>query len=240
MRSAHVAALALLVGCSSGVTVPEDRAPAGQPKETIGDVAPVGQRSTLVLVAAGVNPNDMVRAMTDLSGFVWASSGTKCEITWEIRGPFVIDRTEVETTGKLDALADQLERAAGLRGYVHDRIVYAFPRVDRLPWRGLGSLGGLPTKLYLNGDFSPFVLRHEFGHNLGLRHSRSREPEGDLLEYGDVSCLMGCGPDDYCVVCKDLLGWAPWPHVDGLYVDAAGVRRTVDEWRQVTRDNRLK
>jgi hypothetical protein len=47
----------------------------------------------------------------------------------------------------------------------YTRKVYAFPQVSGCTWWGLGSVGGNPSRAWINGSLQLRVAAHELGHN---------------------------------------------------------------------------
>lgn len=111
-------------------------------------------------------------------------------------------------------LADQAATAAGHVLSNYDRLVYAFPVSSACGWGGLGSVGGKPSRAWLNGSFNRGAYTHELGHNLGLYHSHDQVCAGSTLgsnctvkEYGDLADTMGAGKGHFNAYQKDRLGW---------------------------------
>lgn len=71
---------------------------------------------------------------------------------------------------------------------------------------GRASIGGNPTKAYLDGDVSSNCLHHEIGHTLGAGHSRSvfdndQHPdyEGSVIQRQDVMYGQGWSHSDWFI-----------------------------------------
>ena len=109
------------------------------------------------------------------------------------------------------SLADQAAQHAGANLANFPRRIYGFPNTAACSWWGLGSVGGNPSRAWINGDYTLKVVGHEFGHNLGEYHSHSRpcEPAGcTTVEYGDDHDIMGLTSSGHLnAFQKERLGW---------------------------------
>jgi hypothetical protein len=115
---------------------------------------------------------------------------------------------------KIASFAEQAAAANGVDVSSYPRRVYAFPK-NACTWWGLGTVGGNPSRAWINGTFSLKVVGHEAGHNHGLYHSRSLECGSVVLasnctinEYGDSLDIMG-NPSSghFNAFQKERLGW---------------------------------
>jgi len=111
-------------------------------------------------------------------------------------------------------LADQAATAAGYTLSNYDRLIYAFPQTSSCGWGGLGTVGGKPSRAWLNGSFTRSAYSHELGHNLGLYHSHDLDCGSSTLgssctvrEYGDIADTMGAGSGHFNAYQKERLGW---------------------------------
>ena len=94
------------------------------------------------------------------------------------------------------------------------RQVYAFPFNANCQFAGMGSVGGAPSSVWINGNTNTGILAHEFGHTLGLYHSHALNchpsvvtPPCSIVEYGDTTDTMGGGSGHYNAFQKQRLGW---------------------------------
>ncbi|HEY3305842.1 MAG TPA: NEW3 domain-containing protein [Candidatus Binatia bacterium] len=120
-------------------------------------------------------------------------------------------------------LAEQAAQANGVDVSAYPRRVYAFPDTAACNWWGLGSVGGNPSKAWINGSFQLRVLGHEMGHNFGLYHSKSLSCDTTACiaqEYGDRWDIMGnpafVNPGHFTAFQKERLGWLNFD--DGIHV----------------------
>ena len=135
-----------------------------------------------------------------------------------------------------DALA--AAAAAGFEPgtYWNDAVWFPTTKFANDAFEFFGGLANLDARgTWLNGTIDAFVIAHEFGHNLGLRHGSALDttpgspPEpvpsrGDVLVYGDPYGLMGSGDvdDGFAAYARASLGWLPTNTVravgsDGVY-----------------------
>ena len=111
---------------------------------------------------------------------------------------------------RIAQLADQAATASGVNLGQYRRKVYAFPQND-CGWWGLGSIGGNPSRAWINGTYSLKVVGHEMGHNFGDYHSHSQPCDVggcSTVEYGDDRDIMGNPYSGHLTAFqKERLGW---------------------------------
>ncbi len=139
-------------------------------------------------------------ALQDTSDFYRESSYGATSLAGSIYGPLTIDLPS--TTTDFEAIADQALAHAGIDVGGFGHLVFAFPRTDTFPWWGLGTIGGVPSRSWINGKLALQVLAHELGHGLGLFHSHSGN-----AEYGDTFDVMGSSTGHFNAFQKERLGW---------------------------------
>jgi M6 family metalloprotease-like protein len=130
------------------------------------------------------------------------------------------------------------------------------------PWAGLGDIG-CPTAnpadstqktstawIWMDADPPVATLVHEFGHNLGLNHSRSVLFPNDSLgpdrslavpvEYGDPIARMGSGLGEYAASHKKMLGWLAPADVAQVEKDSDFVLRPLQAQDSGTKALRIR
>jgi len=139
---------------------------------------------------------------------------TNPSATADIYGWFTINQSyTVCNYSTLASLAEQAATAAGADLSQYNRRVYAFPN-NGCSWWGLGTVGGNPSKAWVNGSFQLRVVGHEMGHNLGLYHSHSLDCGSTVIgsnctssDYGDTLDIMGSSSYHYNAYQKERMGW---------------------------------
>lgn len=141
---------------------------------------------------------------TWLTGVVNPSSSA------DVYGWFTINQSytvcDYSTTA---SLAEQAATAAGVNLSLYARRVYAFPD-NACTWWGLGTVGGNPSKAWINGSLQLRVVGHEMGHGFGLYHSHSMSCDSAVCttsEYGDGWDIMGGSSAHFNAFQKERLGW---------------------------------
>lgn len=120
----------------------------------------------------------------------------------------------VTATCDYSGIASKADAAVGSSVNNFSRKVYAFPNSNGCGWWGLGSVGGNPSRSWINGSFQLRVVAHEMGHNLGLWHSHSWDCGAAIIggtctssDYGDTLDVMGSSSNHFNAFQKERLGW---------------------------------
>lgn len=145
------------------------------------------------------------------NAFYQENSYGQTSLTGDVFGWFTIALSSTSCdTSTLATLADQAAVAAGADLSAYSRRIYGFPSTNACGWWGVGTVGGNPSKAWINGTYSLRVVSHEFGHNLGAFHSRSESCDGivcTIYEYGDDHDTMGSTTAHLNAFQKERLGW---------------------------------
>ena len=114
----------------------------------------------------------------------------------------------------IQSRAREAAATAGVNLSTYVRQVYAFPFSSSCQFAGMGTVGGTPSAVWINGNTNTGILTHEFGHTLGLYHSHALNchptivtPPCSIVEYGDTTDTMGGGTGHYNAFQKQRLGW---------------------------------
>jgi hypothetical protein len=179
-----------------------------------------GAQSTLVML---INFNDnasqpyapssaFTTTFQTTSDYYRENSYQQTWLTGAVYGWFTISaNSSTCDTDTWASLADQAAQQAGANLANFPRRIYAFPSTASCGWWGLGSVGGNPSRAWINGNYTLKVVGHEFGHNLGEYHSHSRPCEAagcTTVEYGDDHDIMGQTSSGHLnAFQKERLGW---------------------------------
>jgi len=182
------------------------------------------QKTILILVAFQDKPtppytvSTAQSVMTTTSNFYWENPYQQTWLTGVVNGSAAADvygwftiaqDSTVCDYNKTASLAEQAATAAGANLSAYSRRVYAFPN-NACTWWGLGTVGGNPSKAWINGSFQLRVVGHEMGHGLGLYHSHSMSCDlatCTTSEYGNNWDIMGATSGHFNAFQKERLGW---------------------------------
>jgi M6 family metalloprotease-like protein len=192
---------------------------ATAPPNTFGD-----QRTLIILVNFSDAPaqpytpayaEDLV--FNTVSNFFLENSYQQAFLSGDVKGWYTINMNRPVSNcdyHQIAAKADAAALAAGANLSSYSRKVYAFPQADGCGWWGVGTVGGNPSRAWINGDLKLRVVAHELGHNLGLYHSHSLDCGSVVVgkvctigEYGDSMDTMGAASFHFNAFQKERLGW---------------------------------
>ncbi|HHY0575568.1 TPA: Ig-like domain-containing protein [Vibrio parahaemolyticus] len=104
--------------------------------------------------------------------------------------------------------------ADGIDTSSYSRKVYIYPKVESCGWSGMGTVGGNPSRAWINGAFRLNTIGHELGHNFGLHHAQALECGTNTVggtcynySYGDTLDIMGTSNGHFNAFNKEQLGW---------------------------------
>jgi hypothetical protein len=182
------------------------------------------QRTVVILVNFNDNPaqpytpasaQDLV--FTTVNNFLLENSYQQTFLSGDVKGWYTINMNSPVSNCDYNQIASRADAAAASAGVPlsnYSRKVYAFPKATGCGWWGLGTVGGNPSRAWINGDLQLRVVAHELGHNLGLYHSHSLDCGSVSLghvctigEYGDSMDVMGASSFHFNAFQKERLGW---------------------------------
>jgi hypothetical protein len=186
---------------------------------TLGD-----QRTVIILVNFSDAPSEPYTpayaqdlVFNTVSHFFLENSYQQAFLSGDVKGWYTINMNSPASScdyNQIAGKADAAAQAAGVSLASYDRKVYAFPKANGCGWWGLGTVGGHPSRAWINGDLKLRVVAHELGHNLGLYHSHSLDCGSVVLghvctigEYGDSMDTMGAAAFHFNAFQKERLGW---------------------------------
>ena len=163
----------------------------------------LGEQRTAVLLVNFSNQQEEPWTLAEAEGLVlgttsdyfWENSFEQTWLTGDISGWYTLS---ISSTCNTSTIASAADSASGINLGAYDRIVYVFPRNTACGWAGAGTVGGSPSRSWVNGRLNLHVVSHELGHNFGLHHSNALDCGDSTLginctnkEYGDTMDTMG-------------------------------------------------
>ena len=175
---------------------------------------------------------------TTTSNFDMENSYGQTWLTGDVVGWYTIPVSgSVCDYNSIATYAKQAAAAAGVDVSSYTRHVFAFPD-NACSWWGLGTVGGNPSRAWINGSFELAVVGHEMGHNFGLYHSHSWDcgtvvlgGSCTLFEYGDRFDIMGgSSSNHFNAFQKERLGWLNYGSSPGITTVTTSGTYTIDPY----------
>ncbi|PKH56125.1 peptidase M11 [Shewanella sp. Choline-02u-19] len=137
-------------------------------------------------------------------------------LSGEVQGYFTLPIDATCSTNAIDNYGRQAVIDSGIDAASYDRWIYIYPQNPDCGWTGQGTIGGSPSRAFINGSMTLRTVGHELGHNLGLHHAKDLDCGADIIgarcasaEYGDTMDIMGKSgiTGHFNVFSKQQLGW---------------------------------
>ncbi len=177
--------------------------------------APTNQPWTAAQVQAAVFSS------AGASGFILEASYGQTWLNGNVFGWYTIPVSSTTCDSyQIATNANNAATASGVNLGAYTRLVYVFPYNATCFWAGSATIGGNPSRSWINGggtttntlDLGTFA--HEMGHNFGLYHSHGLDcgpvtlsGQCTVWEYFDSMDTMGSGQGHYNSFQKERLGW---------------------------------
>jgi hypothetical protein len=175
---------------------------------------------------------------TGASGFIQENSYGQTWFTGDVRGWYTIpDSSTTCNTAQIATDADNAAAAAGVNLASYPHKVYVYPNNSACGWSGVAGVGGNPSQAWINGEIAPTLFAHELGHSLGLWHSHGLDcgsavigANCTVLEYGNITDIMGDLLGDYTAFQKERLGWINYGSSPPITTVAVSGTYAIDPW----------
>jgi hypothetical protein len=183
-----------------------------------------GEQETLVLLVNfqdnPVEPYTVTQTWALIFGtvndFYQENSNGQTWLAGDLSGYYTLPIDQTCDAFGMDSYVWQAAADDGIDIGSYRRLIYIFPKVSDCGWTGMGTVGGTPSRAWINGALELRTLGHELGHNLGLRHARALDCGSEIIgdncisiTYGDGFDIMGASgiTGHFNVFNKELLGW---------------------------------
>ncbi|EEZ86633.1 conserved hypothetical protein [Vibrio harveyi 1DA3] len=166
-----------------------------------------------------------------VNDFYKENSDNQVWLTGDVAGYYTLPMNATCDTWTIHTTAEDVARDNGINFGNYARIVYVFPENSACGWTGKGTVGGNPSKAYVNGSLTLRTVGHELGHNFGLHHAKGLDCGADIIgdrcasaEYGDALDIMGMSgiTGHFNAFSKELLGWISTDSGNVVSVEADG------------------
>jgi len=182
------------------------------------------QRTLVIMVNFQNNPSSIPWGITEVDSaffgkvneFFLENSYDQTSLTGDTYGWYTIplDSTVCDMM-QIESAARSAAAAAGADLSAYDHHVYVFPKTSSCSWSGTSTVGGNPSRTWINGDLNLQIVGHELGHGMGLYHSHSLVCQDAVIgtdctkrEYGDGLDIMGNSLSaHFNAFQKERLGW---------------------------------
>ncbi|WP_446637169.1 NEW3 domain-containing protein [Vibrio rotiferianus] len=166
-----------------------------------------------------------------VNDFYKENSDDQVWLTGDVVGYYTLPMNATCDTWTIHTTAEDVALDNGINFDNYARIVYVFPENSSCGWTGKGTVGGNPSKAYVNGSLTLRTVGHELGHNFGLHHAKDFDCGSDIIgdrcasaEYGDALDIMGMSgiTGHFNAFSKEFLGWISTDSGNVVSVEADG------------------
>ncbi len=166
-----------------------------------------------------------------VNDFYKENSDNQVWLTGDVAGYYTLPMNATCDTWTIHTTAEDVAQDNGINFGNYARIVYVFPENSTCGWTGKGTVGGNPSKAYVNGPLTLRTVGHELGHNFGLHHAKDLDCGSDIIgdrcasaEYGDALDIMGMSgiTGHFNAFSKEFLGWISTDSGNVVSVEADG------------------
>ncbi|EHJ9983433.1 cadherin-like domain-containing protein [Vibrio parahaemolyticus] len=179
------------------------------------------QRTLVLLVNFQDNPQqpwtiDEVQDMVfgKVNDFYKENSFGQTWLSGEVHGYYTLPINSSCDYKGFESYITAAAEADGIDTSSYSRKVYIYPKVENCGWSGMGTVGGNPSRAWINGAFRLNTIGHELGHNFGLHHAQALECGTNTVggtcynySYGDTLDIMGTSNGHFNAFNKEQLGW---------------------------------
>ncbi|NQY87539.1 MAG: cadherin-like domain-containing protein [Colwellia sp.] len=183
----------------------------------------LGEQKTLVLlINFQDNPTEQPWTKAEVESMVFGTvndyyqeaSYGQTWLTGDVMGYYTLPITSTCDISDIHTNSHEIAINNGIDVNGYDRLIYIFPKSDACGWRGQGTVGGAPSRSWINGELNLLTIGHELGHNFGLKHAKELSCNRDYISencieitYGDVLDIMGKSEGHFNAFNKEKLGW---------------------------------
>ncbi|EOU2548279.1 Ig-like domain-containing protein [Vibrio parahaemolyticus] len=179
------------------------------------------QRTLVLLVNFQDNPQqpwtiDEVKDMVfgKVNDFYKENSFGQTWLSGDVQGYYTLPINSSCDYKGFESYITAAAEADGIDTSSYSRKVYIYPKVENCGWSGMGTVGGNPSRAWINGAFRLNTIGHELGHNFGLHHAQALECGTNTVggtcynySYGDTLDIMGTSNGHFNAFNKEQLGW---------------------------------
>ena len=197
---------------------------------TAASISSTGERNVLVLLITFKNNQNLTTTADYLQQILVANSNSvnnyykensynQTSFKFDVVDPFPINLIDEKCKDNYFKWSDEADRIASTEKKIdllkYQHIIHVFPDIKDCWGNAQGSVGEIPPKVWIYGNFSSLTYAHELGHNLGTDHAGVIEcPNAGYLtsdclfsQYGDVADVMGGDLFQFNAPHKIEVGW---------------------------------